>query len=84
MTHEIERLYFAINIYLAMKFELLIGGIERRKIIFSSIGIVAAAFCNASKDEPALASQFADSEKFPFSEICYCNILLCQIFFTAL
>ncbi|PRQ39763.1 putative peptidylprolyl isomerase [Rosa chinensis] len=34
--------------------------IERRKLVFSSIGTVAAAFCNAFKDKLALASQFAD------------------------
>lgn len=35
--------------------------------MFSSIGMVAAAFCNASKDVIALASQFTDSESFPIS-----------------
>ncbi|XP_068326363.1 peptidyl-prolyl cis-trans isomerase FKBP19, chloroplastic-like isoform X2 [Pyrus communis] len=34
--------------------------IERRSVVFSSIGMVAAAFCNVSKDVIALASQFTD------------------------
>ncbi|KAL6294116.1 hypothetical protein ACE6H2_002258 [Prunus campanulata] len=34
--------------------------VERRSFVFSSIGMVAAAFCNSSKDGVVLASQFAD------------------------